>query len=68
MACAEACEEIVGCNGASYYPDPVAYFGKEMKNCWLKIFTETCVAPTAAIEDPLAVLILKPAADCTLLP
>lgn len=68
VACAEACEAVAGCNGASYYPDAEAYFGKiGVSNCWMKTFSDTCDKPAGAMVDDLAVLILKPSADCTIL-
>jgi PAN domain len=66
--CAAACEETMGCNGASFYPDPAAFFGSaSLKNCWLKTFVDTCEPPATSEMDPLAVLLLKPTPDCALL-
>lgn len=64
-ACAQACEVTPGCNGASFYPDPESYFGNaDMKNCWMKTFSNTCDMPADSWMEPLAVLILKPDASC----
>lgn len=62
--CAEACDALEGCNGASYYEDKEA-LGLE-KNCWLKTFQVTCDIPEDSIDDADSVIILKPTPDCTL--
>lgn len=69
VECAEACDMVEGCNGASYYPDPEAYFGSaDMKNCWMKTFADACHEPMDALEEPMAILLLKPGMDCALPP
>jgi hypothetical protein len=57
--CEAACDALAGCNGASFYPDPVAFFGKAGKNCWMKTFVDSCAPPAAAVAEPLAVMLLK---------
>jgi hypothetical protein len=58
---------LEGCNGASFYPDPAAFFDTaSSKNCWMKTFAETCEPPADAILDALAVLILKAGPECAL--
>ena len=69
VACAQACDATAACNGASYYSDPDAYFGKPgMKSCWMKTVVDSCTLPVGAYEDPLAHFLLKPAAACAPLP
>ena len=66
-ACAEQCDLLAACNGASYYPDPEAVFNDpDMKNCWMKTFEDPCAPPAEAVAEPLATLILKPLPDCAL--
>ena len=68
-ACAEACMALEGCNGASFYPDPEAFFGDaNMKNCWMKTFADSCEPPMDAVVEQMAILLLKPAEDCALPP
>lgn len=65
LDCAEACDALAGCNGASFYPDPEAYFGKAgMKNCWMKTILDSCQPPDGAYEEPLGHFLIKGDATC----
>lgn len=64
VECAEYCDALAGCNGASYYDDKEA-LGLD-SNCWLKAFLVTCDIPADSVDDADAMLIIKPTPDCML--